>query len=75
MKILLHCHTPFMLTHGGGQIQIEQTIAGLEKIGVAAEYLRWYDENQTGDVLHFFGRIPTGLLRLAQDERDESRGG
>lgn len=25
MKVLLHSHTPFMLAHGGGQIQIEQT--------------------------------------------------
>ncbi len=54
-----------MLAHGGAQIQIEQTKAALEKIGVATEYLRWYDGNQTGDVLHYFGRIPTTLLRLA----------
>jgi glycosyltransferase involved in cell wall biosynthesis len=66
MKILLHCHTPFMLAHGGAQIQIEQTKVALEKIGVATEYLRWYDGDQTGDVLHFFGRIPTTLLRLAR---------
>lgn len=65
MKILLHGHTPFLLAHGGAQIQIEQTKAALEKIGVPTEYLRWYDGDQTGDVLHFFGRIPTTLLRLA----------
>ena len=32
MKILLHCHVPFLLAHGGAQIQIEQTKAALEKI-------------------------------------------
>jgi glycosyltransferase involved in cell wall biosynthesis len=32
---------------------------------VAVEYLRWWDDTQTGDVLHHFGRIPTHLIRLA----------
>lgn len=68
MKILLHCHTPFMLAHGGAQIQIEQTKLALEKIGVAVEYLRWYDPGQIGDILHFFGRIPTILLQLAHQK-------
>ncbi|MDB6067196.1 MAG: D-inositol-3-phosphate glycosyltransferase [Pedosphaera sp.] len=66
MKILLDCQMPFMLAHGGAQIQIEQTKAALEKIGVNVEYLRWWDATQTGDVLHHFARIPTTLLRLAQ---------
>jgi glycosyltransferase involved in cell wall biosynthesis len=66
IKILLNCNTPFMLAHGGAQIQIEQTKAGLEKIGLAVENLRWWDDTQTGDVLHFFGRMPIGILRLAQ---------
>jgi glycosyltransferase involved in cell wall biosynthesis len=47
-------------------IQIEQTKASLEKIGVEVEYLRWWDEQQTGDILHFFGRMPTGLLIMAR---------
>jgi glycosyltransferase involved in cell wall biosynthesis len=66
MKILFHNHTPFLLAHGGAQIQIEQTKTGLEKIGLTVENLRWWDDAQTGDVLHFFGRMPTGILRLAQ---------
>jgi glycosyltransferase involved in cell wall biosynthesis len=66
MKILLNASTPFMLAHGGAQIQIEQTKAGLEEIGVTVENLRWWDDRQGGDVLHFFGRMPTGILRLAQ---------
>jgi glycosyltransferase involved in cell wall biosynthesis len=66
MKILLDCHVPFMLAHGGAQIQIEQTKAALEKIGVDVEYLRWWDATQPGDILHHFARIPTTLLRLAQ---------
>src|SRR4029077_17884200 len=66
MKIILNHHSPFMLAHGGTQIQIEQTRAALEKIGLTVEPLRWWDESQSGDVLHHFARIPTELLRLAQ---------
>lgn len=66
MKVLLHNHTPFLLAHGGAQIQIEQTKAGLEKIGVDVEYLRWWDDTQSADILHFFGRMPISILRLAQ---------
>ncbi|MDB6021203.1 MAG: D-inositol-3-phosphate glycosyltransferase [Pedosphaera sp.] len=57
-----------MLAHGGAQIQIEQTKTALEKIGVTTEYLRWHDPNQTGDVLHFFGRIPLVLIQLAHQK-------
>src|SRR5580698_1984855 len=66
MKILLNASTPFMLAHGGAQIQIEQTKIALEKIGVEVENLRWWDDSQACDVLHFFGRMPIALLRLAQ---------
>lgn len=68
MKIVFNSHVPFSLAHGGGQVQIEQTKNALERIGVAVEYLRWWDEHQTGDVHHFFGRIPPHLLRLAQEK-------
>lgn len=65
MKILLNCHLPFLLAHGGMQIQIEQTKAALEKIGLAVEYLRWWDESQKGDILHHFGLFDTALTELA----------
>lgn len=68
MKILLNCHVPFLLAHGGAQIQIEQTKAALEKIGVEVDYLRWFDGSQTGDVMHFFGRPPAVLVRLAHQK-------
>lgn len=66
MKIIFNCHVPFMLAHGGAQIQIEQTKAALEKLGVSVEPLRWWDDTQRGDVLQHFGRIPTNVLRAAQ---------
>jgi glycosyltransferase involved in cell wall biosynthesis len=66
MKVLLNCHVPFMLAHGGAQIQIEQTWAALNKAGVEVESLRWWDDKQTGDILHHFGRLPAPTLQLAQ---------
>lgn len=68
MKVLFHHFIPFSLAHGGQQIQIERTYAALQQLGVEVDYLRWYDGNQKGDILHFFGRIPTGLLLKARDK-------
>ena len=68
MKVLFNCDIPFMLAHGGLQVQIEQTKAALEKIGVAVEPLRWWDENQTGEIIHHFSRIPATLLHSAQQK-------
>jgi glycosyltransferase involved in cell wall biosynthesis len=66
MKVLFNCHVPFSLAHGGAQVQIEQTKAALEQLGVTVEPVRWYDQNQTGDFLQHFGRIPIHILRAAQ---------
>jgi glycosyltransferase involved in cell wall biosynthesis len=68
MKVLFNCYVPFMLAHGGAQIQIEQTMAALVKNGVTVEPFRWWDEAQTGDVLQHFGRFPEDLIRLAQQK-------
>jgi glycosyltransferase involved in cell wall biosynthesis len=68
MKVIVDNHTPFMLAHGGAQIQIEQTKAALEQLGVTVEFLRWWDENQSGDILHHFARMPSPLLRTAQQK-------
>ena len=43
MKVLIDHQLPFLLAHGGLQIQIEQTKAALEKIGIEVEYLRFWD--------------------------------
>jgi glycosyltransferase involved in cell wall biosynthesis len=59
MKVLFDHPNPFMLAHGGFQIQIEQTKRALEGIGVEVEWLRWWDATQKGDIIHYFGR-PSG---------------
>ena len=65
MKILFDCAVPFALTHGGQQVQIEQTKEALESLGVDVEYFRWWDERQCGDIIHFFGRPPLHLIEAA----------
>ena len=55
-----------MLAHGGAQVQIEQTRAALEEIGVETAFLEWWNDRQTGDVLHHFGAIPPEMVRQAQ---------
>ena len=68
MKVLFYQLKPFSLTHGGLQTQILQTREALARLGVETEFLRWWDGDQRGDVLHFFGRMPTPLLQLAQQK-------
>lgn len=59
MRVLFEHPFPFSLAHGGFQTQIEQTMASLNEIGVEAEPLRWWDDTQRGDLIHYFGR-PSG---------------
>lgn len=66
MKVLFYSPLPFSFAHGGLNIQIEQTKKALEECGVEVEYLRWWDDSQTGDIVHFFGRPAPGFVRLAQ---------
>jgi glycosyltransferase involved in cell wall biosynthesis len=56
MKILFDHSFPFFAAHGGLQIQIEQTKHALEQLGIEVEFLRWWDEKQSGDIVHYFGR-------------------
>ena len=68
MKILFNCGLPFALAHGGHQIQIERTQAALQSIGIEVEPVRWWDDKQTGDIIHFFGRMPTDQIKLARQK-------
>lgn len=68
MKILFDHANPFSLSHGGFQIQISQTKAALENLGVEVEWLRWWDDAQTGQIIHFFGRPFPIYVQLAQQK-------
>ena len=66
MKVLFDHPNPFFLAHGGFQTQIEQTKQTLESVGVEVEWLRWWDDKQKGDLIHYFGRAHPGYIRQAQ---------
>lgn len=65
MKVLIDHQLPFLLAHGGLQTQIERTKDALEDIGVEVEFLRWWDDSQKGDVIHFFGRANPSHIDFA----------
>jgi len=68
MKILFNCSLPFGLAHGGQAIQLHQTMAALTAIGVEVEPLRWWDENQTGDIIQWAGMIPLEIIHFAHQK-------
>lgn len=68
MKVLFNCSLPFNLAHGGQAIQIERTMEAVAGIGVEVEALRWWDSDQTGDIIHYFGRMPADHIRFAQQK-------
>jgi glycosyltransferase involved in cell wall biosynthesis len=66
VKVLFYHLVPFAFAHGGLQTQILQTRRALEELGVEVEFLRWWDPRQTGDILHFFGRLRASTAQLAK---------
>ena len=68
MKVLFNCTLPFNLAHGGQQIQVEHTMAALQANGVEVEPLRWWDARQTGDLIHYFGRMSCEHIRFAHQK-------
>lgn len=68
MKVLFDHPNPFALAHGGFQILIEQTKSALEGVGVQVEWLRWWDMDQSGDLIHYFGRPHATYIRQAQSK-------
>jgi glycosyltransferase involved in cell wall biosynthesis len=57
---------PFLLGHGGLQIQIEQTYNALRQANVNVEYCRWWDDTQKADIIHYFGRPAIFYVDQAQ---------
>jgi glycosyltransferase involved in cell wall biosynthesis len=68
VKILFDHPVPFLLAHGGLQVQIEQTRAALQTLGVQCDFLRWWDNHQPVDLIHYFGRMPANLIQLARQK-------
>src|SRR5664279_2263389 len=64
MKVLFSFPLPFFLAHGGSQTLIEALMRELAQLGVDVEPVRWWDENQCGDILHYIGRPTMLSVRL-----------
>ncbi len=69
MKILFNCTLPFALAHGGQAIQLERTMDALAQTGVEVEPLRWWDAQQTGDLIHYVGIMPVEQIRFARQKK------
>jgi glycosyltransferase involved in cell wall biosynthesis len=65
MKVLFFNSPPFFLAHGGMQTQVEAVMRELAGLGVEVEPERWWDENQKGDIIHYFHRPPMLNVRAA----------
>jgi glycosyltransferase involved in cell wall biosynthesis len=66
MRVILDHPHPFLLSHGGFQIQIEQTYSALRAINVEVDHLRWWEDSQPADIIHYFGRPPLAYIGLAK---------
>lgn len=70
MKVLLDCQgTPFLLAHGGVDIQLNSTCNALRSTGVEADYLRWWDKNQECDLIHTYSVPDSQFLKFAREKR------
>jgi glycosyltransferase involved in cell wall biosynthesis len=54
MRILVDHSSPFVFAHGGLRVQVEQTVQALKEIGVDVDFVRWWDPELRGDIIHFF---------------------
>lgn len=68
MKILFCNDPPYFLAHGGMQTLTEAVMRGLSSLGVEVEPLRWWDDRQRGDIIHYFFRPPIGNVRAAHEK-------
>jgi glycosyltransferase involved in cell wall biosynthesis len=65
MKVLFDHQLPFALAHGGFQEQLLQTMEALKQAGVETDYIRWWDAEQRGDIIHFAGRPSAAYINFA----------
>jgi glycosyltransferase involved in cell wall biosynthesis len=68
VKVLFSFNLPFFLAHGGAQTLVESIMRELPSLGVEVEPVRWWDENQKGNILHYFDRPQLPTVRFAQQK-------
>jgi glycosyltransferase involved in cell wall biosynthesis len=69
MKVLFSHPLPFFLAHGGAQTLIEALMRELSNLGVTVEPVRWWDEKQTGDIIHYVCRTNSSSIRFAHEKK------
>jgi len=68
MKVIFYQAQPFFLAHGGTQTLLESLMREIRGLGVEVEPARWWDERQTGDILHFMNRPVASLVQTARQK-------
>jgi glycosyltransferase involved in cell wall biosynthesis len=68
MRVIFSHNLPFSLAHGGMQTLIESLMRELTLLGIEVEPERWWDPNQTCDIMHFVQRPNPGNVRLAKQK-------
>lgn len=68
MKVLFSHTLPFFLAHGGAQTLIEALMREVANLGVEVEPVRWWDGNQTGDIIHYVCRPNESSIRFAHEK-------
>jgi hypothetical protein len=68
MRVLFDHGLPFLLAHGGFQVQIEETRKGLLAAGVDAQFLPWWDEHKPVDLINYFGPPHTAYIGVAKQK-------
>jgi glycosyltransferase involved in cell wall biosynthesis len=68
VKVLFSNSLPFFLAHGGTQTLLESLMGELSNLGVEVEPERWWDETQSGDVIHYMNRPPLLNVQLARQK-------
>jgi glycosyltransferase involved in cell wall biosynthesis len=68
MKVMFSHNLPFSLAHGGMQTLIESLMRELALLGIEVEPERWWDPNQTCDIMHFVQRPCQGNVGLARQK-------
>jgi glycosyltransferase involved in cell wall biosynthesis len=66
MKILTYSALPFNLAHGGVTNIYQRTSDVLSELGFEVEPIRWWDKDQTGDLLFCFCRPSNDIVDYAK---------
>ena len=68
VKVLFDHDVPFLLAHGGFQTQIQNMMWSVRAVGIESEPLRWWDESQKADIIHYFGRPTLGYYNFVRQK-------